>query len=289
MVSFTRPCPTCGHENPLDADFCASCNAYVRWEPTGQLPSVAPPGEDEAAAASPAAGAEEDTAAAPPPSAAEPVPPEGAQPADPRTPHGTRLYAAVHAPVVPPPESIVLTLEVPGADGPPSGRVATRVDAGGQTVLTGHVRNQSGLVDRYNLRVEGLPEGWWTITPDTVYLVPFGSAAEGYEQAVEIRLHPPRAPEAEAREWPLRVVAASTASGTDVAEAPADLDDRAVPRARQRAATRTIQRPAARQACDRGAQPRERAHRDRARGNRPRRQAPDALRAVAPAGRGRAA
>ena len=45
-------------------------------------------------------------------------------------------------------------------------------------------------------------------TPATVYLVPFGSGGT-YEQEVEIHLHPPRSPEAEARMWDLQVVADS--------------------------------------------------------------------------------
>ena len=55
------------------------------------------------------------------------------------------------------------------------------------------MRNQSGIVDNYDLRVEGMPEDWWSIYPGTVYLVPFGSGGT-YEQEVEIHLHPPRAP-----------------------------------------------------------------------------------------------
>ena len=55
------------------------------------------------------------------------------------------------------------------------------------------VRNQSGIVDNYDLRVEGMPEDWWSIHPGTVYLVPFGSGGT-YEQEVEVHLHPPRTP-----------------------------------------------------------------------------------------------
>ena len=42
-----------------------------------------------------------------------------------------------------------------------------------------------------------MPREWWTATPATVHLVPFGSAAQS-EQTVEIKLHPPRTPEARA-------------------------------------------------------------------------------------------
>src|SRR5206468_2200972 len=60
---------------------------------------------------------------------------------------------------------------------------------------------------------------WWTITPGTVYLVPFGAPGGDYEQEVEIRLHPPRSPEAESRLWSLSVVAASKAQEARVGSA----------------------------------------------------------------------
>ena len=72
------------------------------------------------------------------------------------------------------------------------------------------VRNQGRIVDNYQLRVEGMPDDWWSIYPDTVYLVPFGTGGT-YEQEVEIHIHPPRSPEAEAKLWELQVVAHSKA------------------------------------------------------------------------------
>src|SRR5213076_1420138 len=44
-----------------------------------------------------------------------------------------------------------------------------------------------------------------------------------YEQEVEVHLHPPRSPEAEAKMWDLRVVAQSKAHGTEAASAPLGL------------------------------------------------------------------
>jgi beta-lactam-binding protein with PASTA domain len=52
-----------------------------------------------------------------------------------------------------------------------------------------------------------------------VYLVPFGAGGT-YEQEVEVHLHPPRGPEAEARQWDLKVVADSKASRIVAATAP---------------------------------------------------------------------
>ena len=84
--------------------------------------------------------------------------------------------------------------------------LATGVDPGGRTRVLALVRNQSGIVDNYELSVRGLPDDWWSIFPNTVYLVPFGTSGT-YEQEVEIHLHPPRTPEAEARIWELEVTA----------------------------------------------------------------------------------
>lgn len=85
------------------------------------------------------------------------------------------------------------------------------------------IRNESTIVDNYDLRVVGLPDGWWSLAPATVYLVPFGTGAGRFEQEVKIALHPPRVPAAEAREWPIQVVARSRATGSDVASADAVL------------------------------------------------------------------
>jgi beta-lactam-binding protein with PASTA domain len=81
------------------------------------------------------------------------------------------------------------------------------------------VRNQSAIVDNYDVVVHGLPREWWTVNPATVYLVPLGKAG-AYEQEVEIILHPPRTPEAEARRWELEVGVYSRASEAEVATAP---------------------------------------------------------------------
>src|SRR5215218_6499753 len=84
------------------------------------------------------------------------------------------------------------------------------------------VRNQGSIVDNYQLRVEGMPDSWHSIYPDTVYLVPFGTGGT-YEQEVEIHIHPPRAPEAVAKLWDLQVVAHSKAQGRTAATAPMGL------------------------------------------------------------------
>ena len=57
----------------------------------------------------------------------------------------------------------------------------------------------------------------------TAYLVPYGAPSGRYEQDAQVHLHPPRAAQAEAREWPIRVVAGSRASGADAGSASARL------------------------------------------------------------------
>ncbi|MEA2371978.1 MAG: hypothetical protein QOH12_2372 [Solirubrobacteraceae bacterium] len=97
-------------------------------------------------------------------------------------------------------------------------RAVTSVAAGGRSVLFAMIRNQSGIVDNYDLTIDGLPDGWWTTNPPTVYLVPLGRG-EGYEHELEVILHPPRSPLAEARPWTIHLVATSRASGFQVASA----------------------------------------------------------------------
>jgi beta-lactam-binding protein with PASTA domain len=55
---MARVCTTCGHENADGDDFCGSCGAFLRWDPTRAVPAVEPPettSRAEAAAEAPAA------------------------------------------------------------------------------------------------------------------------------------------------------------------------------------------------------------------------------------------
>ena len=104
-------------------------------------------------------------------------------------------------------------LRLPEGD-PAKGEVLHQaVEPGQRERVLALIRNQSGIVDNYDLRIEGMPEDWYSIFPATVYLVPFGAGGT-YEQEVEVHLHPPRGPEAEARVWDLKVVADSKATGS---------------------------------------------------------------------------
>jgi beta-lactam-binding protein with PASTA domain len=231
-----RACLKCGHENPDDVDFCEQCGEYVRWELSGVRQAVpAPP------PAAPAVPAEAAPVAAPPPPQPAPAPaqpppvepaaaapPEVAAPPatdggsyEPATPR-TSEYAAPPEP--PAPDSVVVTLRRPEEDSATGGEVTATVEAGSTTALIALVRNQSGIVDNYDLHVDGVPEGWWTISPSTVYLVPYGAPGGEYEQEVTVTLHPPRAAEAEARTWPIRIVAVSKANAAPAGSATAGLD-----------------------------------------------------------------
>src|SRR5689334_4282227 len=253
-----RTCQSCGKENPPDQDFC-SCGEYLRWEPTGFVqaitPEMAAQAQAEAAPPKPA-----EPTAPPPPSppeagnghAAVPPPPENGHAAPPPPPPPapprstapvkaapqpqdslpapipsipkTLVHGAVPAPQVPAaaeaPAGATIVLRLRDGD-PAKGETLNQVvEPGQREQVLALVRNQSGIVDNYDLAIDGLPQDWYSIYPATVYLVPFGSGGT-YEQEVEIHLHPPRGPEAEARIWDLRVVAFSKASGgVEAASAP---------------------------------------------------------------------
>ena len=119
-----------------------------------------------------------------------------------------------------PPAGATIVLRLRDGD-PAKGETLNQVvEPGQREQVLALIRNQSGIVDNYDLRVDGLPDDWYSIYPATVYLVPFGSGGT-YEQEVEVHLHPPRGPEADARQWDLRVVAYSKASGgVEAASAP---------------------------------------------------------------------
>ena len=209
-----RTCQSCGRENPDDRDFC-ECGEDLRWEPTQFVQAVVPP---PTPAPEPAAPPPEP--AAPPPVA--PTDPQVRQaPPPPPPPDNGRDKTAVQ-PAAPPAGAASITLRLPDQEAVHGETLGVGVEPGQRERVLALVRNQSGIVDNYELRVEGLPDGWWSIYPDTVYLVPFGTSGT-YEQEVEVHLHPPRTPEAQARLWELRVVAHSKAESRDAVSAPLGL------------------------------------------------------------------
>lgn len=184
-AGMERACPKCERMN-RDRDFCADCGEYLRWEPTRYLPALRDDGGQGA-----------------------PVLPV--------------LRAALLPTVTvarPRQAPATMILRGPGGIGP-DGQPQLAVEPGAAGRLAALIRNESAIVDNYDLVVVGLPDGWWSVTPGTVYLVPFGANAGRSEQEVDVAIHPPRIPEAEAREWPIQVVARSRATGVEVASAQA--------------------------------------------------------------------
>lgn len=129
--------------------------------------------------------------------------------------HDPPVYVAPEPPT--PRVSTLLTLRDPARDADEAGaHVAVAVDPGAFVTVLATLRNQGEIVDTYDLRVEGLPAGWWAVSSPTVFLNPWGTAGD-YEQDVAIQLQPPRTAVAEARAWPLTVVARSRTLDADVA------------------------------------------------------------------------
>jgi beta-lactam-binding protein with PASTA domain len=206
-----RACPSCGRQNPDDLDFC-ECGEYLRWEPTSMLPAAAAPAAPAAAPPEDAPAAAAATGPAQTPQEPPAVPPSATGPPAP----------PVAAPIAP--DAVALTLRRPEGDfADDGGTVTLAVEPGGRMSIQALVRNQSPIVDNYDIAVVGLPDGWWSVSPPTVYLVPMGAGGT-YEQEVEVRVHPPRTADAQARTWPFDVVVTSRAHAAQAAAAPANVE-----------------------------------------------------------------
>ena len=210
-------CPSCGRENADSRDFC-ECGEYLRWEPTQHVEAVKPSGGGEDAGP-----ADAPTEPQPPGSVGDPdvtLAPARAvsRPADPVGARGGSGDGGHVAATEAPPGAATLLLRLAEEDSAATGPLEVSVKPGERVVVLGLIRNESGIVDNYDISVSGLPEGWWTVTPATAYLVPYGTSGN-YEQELQIHLHPPRTPEAQAKAWPTEVVASSRAYETQVAGA----------------------------------------------------------------------
>jgi beta-lactam-binding protein with PASTA domain len=188
-----RECVSCGRRSEPDRDFCP-CGEYLRWELTGATPLLAAPPID----------------AAPAPTAAR----RPAPASRPTAPAATPLMS--HAV---PAADVALTLMTETDDAWLADPAFT-VDPGAAVSFRARIRNQRDTVAHFSVRVEGIPEAWWSVAPPTLFLMPYGSDGP-CEGEVVVTLHPPRTPDAEAREWPLRVLA--TSRGSEVARVTAAL------------------------------------------------------------------
>jgi hypothetical protein len=188
-VEPEQSCPSCGRPVAGDRDFCDSCGAYLRWD-------------DDA---------DEQTSVLEPRPEPEPAEPEPETPSDEPPP----TTVAKPEPAVVEEEDVVVRLRRPEAGYGSTAPVELAVEPGGRASLIGLVRNQSGIVEHYELRIEGLPAAWATITPPALDLVPLGSAEEAHEAEATIELHPPRTCEARAGVRAVRLVASSTTRGAE--------------------------------------------------------------------------
>ena len=174
-MELQAKCPSCGNPVSDDRDFCDSCGAYLRWEINDEQTAVLTPQE------APAVPADE-------PAAVEPavVPAQAPEPQE---------------------EEIVVRLRRPEGDYASADPIDVSVEPGSTAQLLGLVRNKSGIVEHYDLALEGVPPDWFTITPPALDLLPLGSAEDGHEAEASIALHPPRSCEAAAGPRPVRLIA----------------------------------------------------------------------------------
>ena len=133
-------------------------------------------------------------------------------------------------PLEPAEPSRTLTVRAPEDDRAREVGARVTVSPGGHATLIAHVRNESDIVDSYELRVtfrySGDPEEhtkprWYAVAPQRIYLMPLGEGS--CELDAQIELHPPRLPEAKAGEWHLTITAMSCTRGTKVGTAFATL------------------------------------------------------------------
>ncbi len=189
-MELQATCPSCGNPVAGDRDFCDSCGAYLRWDEAAD--------DDQTAVLEPTSEAA--SAAKSPPASVK----------------GT-------APVVPPPapeaqevtSEVVVRLGLPGADDAVAAAVETGVDPGAAAALIAYVANRTGIVDHFDLQVRGFAAGWWTVTPPTVHLVPFGAESGSYETEAAVSFRPPRSSEAVAGPRTVRLIARSRSTGTE--------------------------------------------------------------------------
>ena len=203
-----KSCPTCGRDDTGERDFCPNCGSYLRWDedPEQADTAVLTPASDSEPQREPAS------------TALEPVAPA---PVDEVVMAPAGLLADTPTEVLPAEPDVQVTVRVPGRDEDPAEVDVATVEPGGRAVLLATVRNQSGVVESYSLRIHGLPDGWSAVTPDVVHLVPFGADSGDYEASLELTITPPKSPEARAGAWPIEVMAVTHPDGKPVGASPA--------------------------------------------------------------------
>ncbi len=100
------------------------------------------------------------------------------------------------------------------------------VDPGSTIAFRATLRNESQIVDNYDLAVLGLPEGWTTVAPAAAFLVPLGSGRGDSEQELRIDISPPRDYRSTAGIWTFELIALSRTHATVAARAIAQFEVR---------------------------------------------------------------
>ena len=231
-MSEQPACRSCGLVNEEGRDFCANCGEYLAWAPTAFIAAVPVTGaaaEAVGEGTSVQTGSGEQTNvigarpedAAPPADAVAPPPPATPPPAQ-ATPPPTE-DAVVGMPAQPPPSgaaSIVLQPADPavGVAGVPA------VDAGATLTFIATIRNESEIVDNYDLSIVGLPQGWTSVMPAAAFLVPLGEGRGQSSQEVRIDITPPREYRSTAGIWTFELMALSRTTATIASRAAAQFE-----------------------------------------------------------------
>ena len=213
--------------------------------------AIAPTPPEVAAQAPPPAPAEADTSAfaeateapAPPPAPADDPSRTAAMPPPPES-HDDGLAPPPLAPPPPPLPSVPTASFDAGATPAPSGDASIiltpealtlgaagvpAVEAGGTLSYNATIRNESRLVDNYELAVLGLPEGWSVVTPPTAFLVPLGSGRGESDTTVRIDISPPRHYRSTAGIWTFELIAMSRTTATVAGRAIAQFEVKPFP------------------------------------------------------------
>ena len=120
-------------------------------------------------------------------------------------------------------EEVVVSLRMPDVERSGDDRVTAQADAGGRSAVIVLIRNQSGVVDNYRVGVDGDSGRVVDGIPCDGLPRSVRISRGSYEEEIELQFHPPRSAEAEARSWPIEVVAHSKALDADVGSAQATL------------------------------------------------------------------
>ncbi len=196
--TVTEPGPPSGGEPPLP-----------------DVPAPPPPPEPEPPTAAAAA-----SAVAPPP----PEPPAAPPPPPPATPGPTvpELASISGGPEPTGDASLVLRPADPavGAAG------VAAVEAGATLAFVATIRNESQIVDNYDLRVLGLPDDWAVVAPAAAFLVPLGSGRGASDQSLRIDISPPRNHRSTAGIWTFELIAISRTTAQVAARAIAQFEVR---------------------------------------------------------------